>query len=203
MPFDMKRENIIRVAAVAGFLAAVSVGGCSRMSTEELRLSGIEQLENGDYEAASRSFAEALEACRGEVGELQYDILKYRAEASFMLEDYERASETWEKLMILDEDPENQMEYNKRLMACDAAKANLRGKELMEEGDYKAALSEFEKGLATGDESMSRVLRFNRACCYEFMGEYEKALEEFSSYISEFPDDEAAFKEYNFLKTRV
>ena len=70
MPFDMKRENIIRVAAVAGFLAAVSVGGCSRMSTEELRLSGIEQLENGDYEAASKSFAEALEAWHSREGKV-------------------------------------------------------------------------------------------------------------------------------------
>ncbi len=193
----------LRSGAVAFFAGLVILSGCSRASGEELRLQGIEELEAGDYEAASRSFAKALSATMGEVGELQYDILRYRAETSFKLSDYEGAADTWRKLKELDENPLNQAEYDRLILTCDAAVANLRGKELMDSGDYEGALAEFDRGLELGDEKMSRILRFNRACCYEYMGDYERALEEFTEYLQEFPDDEEAFKEYNFLKTRV
>ena len=202
MSSDPKKLRILKPVAVSALFALVFAAGCGRMSAGELRLQGIEELEAGNYEAASKSFADALDASEGKVGKTQYDILKYRAEVSFKLSDYERAAETWRKLKILDEDPENQSEYDNLIMTCDAAAANMRGKELMEAGDYEVALSEFDRGIAIGDERMNRILRFNRACCYEYMGDYESALEEFTAYVQEFPEDEEAFKEYNFLKTR-
>ena len=123
MSSDPKKLRILKPVAVSALFALVFAAGCGRMSAGELRLQGIEELEAGNYEAASKSFADALDASEGKVGKTQYDILKYRAEVSFKLSDYERAAETWRKLKILDEDPENQSEYDNLIMTCDAAAA--------------------------------------------------------------------------------
>ncbi|MDY6305927.1 MAG: hypothetical protein SPL94_08210, partial [Oribacterium sp.] len=57
---------------------------CSNKKVEELRLSGIDQLEKGKYEEAIDTLNQALQAGRGEVSETQFDILLYRAEAEYM-----------------------------------------------------------------------------------------------------------------------
>ena len=68
--------------------------------------------------------------------------------------------------------------------------------------NYETALSYIEKGLKKADKDSERALLYNEAICYEYMGNYDKALELFESYVGKYPEDKAAKKEYNFLKTR-
>lgn len=72
----------------------------------------------------------------------------------------------------------------------------------MESGDYEKALSYAAEGLALADESVKADLKFNEAVCYEYMGQYGKALELFRSYTAEFGNDEKAEHEIAFLVTR-
>lgn len=72
----------------------------------------------------------------------------------------------------------------------------------MEAGEYEKALSYSEAGQALSDQEAIRELKFNEAVCYEYLGEYGKALELFQGYIAEFGDDGKAEHEIAFLVTR-
>ena len=97
----MKRfgNSLGRFAAV--FCAAAMVlAGCDGVTEEQLatRESAIGMMENGDYEGAVATFNGLVEEAT-KVTEFELDILKYRAEAEFLLEDYEAALHTYRTLM--------------------------------------------------------------------------------------------------------
>ncbi len=69
-------------------------------------------------------------------------------------------------------------------------------------GDYESALTAFQTGLGLSDLSFDRELRYNEIVAYEKLGNPLQAKELMESYISDYPGDEVAQKEYQFLKTR-
>jgi tetratricopeptide (TPR) repeat protein len=69
-------------------------------------------------------------------------------------------------------------------------------------GDYEAALSAFEAGLALNDPGMTQSLSWNQIAVYEFLGEFQKANVLIGNYMQKFPDDEKAKREADFLSTR-
>mgnify|MGYP002753976468 FL=1 len=75
------------------------------------------------------------------------------------------------------------------------------GKFYYEIEDYQTALAWFEKGL--GLEASNRELLFNQAACYEHMHDYQKALDLFKTYQSNFQDDAKAAHEIAFLESRL
>lgn len=68
--------------------------------------------------------------------------------------------------------------------------------------NYEKALEYFEKGLphATGN-AWAEIMK-NEVAVYEKQGDFEKAKEVMAQYIEVCPNDEAAMREYEFLKTR-
>lgn len=72
----------------------------------------------------------------------------------------------------------------------------------MEAEDYEAALAHAETGLALSDDRARQELLFNQAVCYEYLGQYDKALELFQSYAAAYENDAAAEHEIAFLVTR-
>ena len=60
----------------------------------------------------------------------------------------------------------------------------------------------FQAGLQCEDASLQQSLRFNEAIAYEYLSDFEKAGELLSAYLKDYPNDEAAQREYEFLKTR-
>ena len=62
------------------------------------------------------------------------------------------------------------------------------------------AAADTDRTAAAGNAK--RDLRFNEAVCYEYMGDFERALELFRNYVSEFGSDEKAEHEIAFLETR-
>lgn len=83
--------------------AALLLGGCQRVSKEQLeyREAGIALLDQGDYAGALEQFEKAL-AVSKRVSEFETDILKYRAETEYLLEDYEAAAHTYEMMCQID-----------------------------------------------------------------------------------------------------
>lgn len=85
-------------------VGALFLSSCGQSGKERaaLRLSGIEKLEAGDYSGAVEDFDSAIQASRGRVGSFEIDVLKYRAEAEYLLADYQAAAHTYDVLLEVD-----------------------------------------------------------------------------------------------------
>lgn len=95
---------------------------------------------------------------------------------------------------------------------------NLRGLSAMYQADYDTALTAFEAGVALPAEgsytdadkktqsvdysAVIQEMKFNRIVCFEKKLDWESAKVEMEAYIAEYPDDESAQKEAEFLATR-
>lgn len=70
------------------------------------------------------------------------------------------------------------------------------------ENDYASALSYFQTGILTNDASLMQELKWNEIVCYEYLGDFKTACSKAGEYVTLYPDDAAALREYEFLKTR-
>lgn len=98
----MKQIKRLKRGKISLFLAAavLSLGilsGCGAESKEakEARMTGIEQLNAGNYQDAIDSFGKALDESDGIVNSFELDVLKYRGEAEYKLADYKAAAQTY------------------------------------------------------------------------------------------------------------
>ena len=72
----------------------------------------------------------------------------------------------------------------------------------MAKGEYQKALDAFQAGMKLGDSAMLQSLSFNEVVAYEYLGEYEQAYALLTKYLTNYPDDEQAKRENDFLATR-
>lgn len=72
----------------------------------------------------------------------------------------------------------------------------------MQMKDYEGALLAFQEAMNIEDNGIMQVLKMNEIIAYEMLGEYKKASVLLDGYLKIYPDDEAAAREYTFLKTR-
>lgn len=72
----------------------------------------------------------------------------------------------------------------------------------MKQGDYDAALATLESGISKGEGSSLKELLGNEIAIYEQKGDFETAKLKMESYLEQYPEDEAAQREYVFLRTR-
>lgn len=70
------------------------------------------------------------------------------------------------------------------------------------QGDYSSALSYFETGLGLNDLESRKALLYNEAVTYEYLLDFDTAASKMASYVAAYPDDYAAARENEFLKTR-
>lgn len=138
----MRRSGCVKrcgVCAAALLCVLLSLSGCQKESREESRLTGISALDAGNYETAIVSFDQALERSGGRVGAFELDVLKYRAEAEYLLGDYEASAHTYDVLIQVDQElPEY---LNGRCMSY----ASL--------GEVEAALADYTRSLSLDPES--------------------------------------------------
>ena len=92
----LKREKVSLFLAAA-VLSLGILSGCGTESKEakEARMTGIEQLNAGNYQDAIDSFGKALDESDGIVNSFELDVLKYRGEAEYKLADYKAAAQTY------------------------------------------------------------------------------------------------------------
>ena len=69
-------------------------------------------------------------------------------------------------------------------------------------GEYEAALNAFQAGIAIEGNELMQVLKFNEIVAYEYLGDFKQATVLMQKYLSTYPDDEKALREYEFLQTR-
>lgn len=69
--------------------------------------------------------------------------------------------------------------------------------------DYESADEWIQKGLAFENSNVIQELKRNEIACLEGSGDLSGAFEKLASYVTDYPDDEAAVTEYEFLKDRA
>ncbi len=135
----------------------------------------------GEYQKAYL----ALEEAKGEGGVEAYLYLGMAYEATG---DYNYAASVYNSYLTKVGD--DAQVYN-QLGLCEVKK-----------GEYARALEVFQMGLQTQNSTMKQALQFNEIVAYEYLGEFEKAAALMKTYMSAYPDDAQAAREYEFLSTR-
>ena len=99
----LKREKVsLFLAAAVLSLGILSGCGAESKEAKEARMTGIEQLNAGNYQDAIDSFGKALDESDGIVNSFELDVLKYRGEAEYKLADYKAAAQTYGILAEVD-----------------------------------------------------------------------------------------------------
>lgn len=135
----------------------------------------------GEYQKACL----ALEEARGEGSAESYLYLGRAYEATG---DYNYAASVYSS--YLGQYEANAEVYN-QLGLCEMAR-----------GEYTKALEAFQAGMQLENSTMMQALSFNEIVAYEYLGEYERAYVLINNYLKNYPDDQQARREYDFLSTR-
>ncbi|MCR5556833.1 MAG: tetratricopeptide repeat protein [Butyrivibrio sp.] len=123
----------------------------------------------------------------------------------------ERDQEKEPVVLLLGQTGEKQGDYNYAIsvyktflseVPSSAKVYNQLGMCQIRQGDYDGAVSSFEAGLSADDKEMNQALRLNEITAYEYMGEFSMAQSLMSSYLEDYPEDDAAQRENIFLSTR-
>ena len=159
-------------------------------------LRGSAELELGDYESAKADFDHyylgeyqkaylALDEARDKGGA---DSYLYLGRAYAATGDYNYASSVYNN--YLSKQGPNAEIYNE-LGLCEMAKK-----------EYQNALAAFQAGKQIEGNSLMQTLCFNEIVAYEYLEDYQQAEVLMNAYLQNYPDDQTAIREQQFLSTR-
>lgn len=135
----------------------------------------------GDYEQA-RDYLSRLETSK------DYGAALYLGRTYEALGDYNYASGIYAGYV---ENDQSKAEIYNQLGLC-----------RMQMKEYSQALEAFQAAMNIEDNGMMQTLKFNEIVAYEYIGDYKTAAALMNSYLKSYPDDGAAKREYEFLRTR-
>ena len=135
----------------------------------------------GDYERAYL----ALEQAKDKGKEESYLYLGRAYEATG---DYNYAANVYNSYLSIHD---GSAELYNQLGLCEMAR-----------GDYQKALEAFQAGMKLEDNPILQTLSFNEIVAYEHLGQFNTASALMHNYLNNYPDDEQARREYEFLVTR-
>lgn len=174
------------------------LNGCGNR-VEELRLQGIDLVEKGKYEEAITTLDEAMERSRGRVGAEQYDILLYKAEAEYMLGDYDAARKIIETLREVNGDQEVYLQFQTQL---DARQYIESATKALNDGDMNAARESLDQAKAAGLTN-DKDYQFDELVYLEKTAQWTEAYEAVQTFLENYPGDADATRELAFLRTRI
>ena len=151
-------------------------------------LGAVSLANSGDAEGAENRLESGTKADEKHAAAGYAEAMEALGAAYMTAGDETKADEIYQTLV--EEGFSSTEVYNRWMMAA------------MKKGDYEEALQHGEAGLALSDDRAKKEIAFNQAVCYEYLGQYEKALELFRSYEEQYGQDEKADHEIAFLVTR-
>ena len=187
----------MKTAAWVGCVTLLLTGCGNRV--EELRLQGIDLVEKGKYEEAITTLDEAMERSRGRVGAEQYDILLYKAEAEYMLGDYDAARKIIETLREVNGDQEVYLQFQTQL---DARQYIESATKALNDGDMDAARESLDQAKAAGLTN-DKDYQFDELVYLEKTAQWAEAYEAVQTFLENYPGDADATRELAFLRTRI
>lgn len=178
----MRKKWMIGLIFVLCFLT-----GCQKVNYIK---DGTDQLNAGEYENAIEQFEQAIAE-----GDRLDEAYKGIGFAHYEMEEYAQALDAFENALKKGAD-RTPMIYN--LMGiCE-----------MKLGNYQGALNDFNIGLISAEtvegdyEAIVQEMKYNEVVCYENIQNWSSARTKIEEYILLYPDDQAAQKEAQFLRTR-
>lgn len=200
--YEKAQEDFDRVLALTS-------GECDRL------ISIYQVLEENGYREIGRQYLQTALSENGErmkaydKGRIYYYLEDYQQACNFLEES--RDTGTAESYLFLGKAYEATGDYNyassvyNSYIAKDTTNAavyNQLGLCRMKQGDYQQALETFQTAMNIENNGMIQTLKFNEIVAYEYLGDFQRAAVLMNNYVSTYPDDTKAQREYEFLKTR-
>ncbi len=177
---------------IAVLIMGVSIACVSAGCANALK-DGTDALEAGDYETAVTEFQKAVSDGNEEMEAEGYRGLGM---AYYETGEYAQALEAFQN--AVNQGAEQTVQIYNLMGVC-----------AMQTGDYGNALESIRAGLALADSGredadadLVREMEYNEIICYERQADWENAKQKIAEYVNQYPDDEAAQKEAEFLETR-
>lgn len=180
--YNMIAERLISVGLTEDadtiLTEATELKGSSLSDTREL---GVSYLLLGEYDTAETYLSKAKEGGDTEaIYELArlYEAIGDTEQASAMYLAYAEASGDSTEVL------------------------NDLGQDKLAHGEYEKALSFFQTALQNESADNRQELLRGEIASLEYLSDFSGAREKMESYLAEYPDDESAQREYEFLKSR-
>lgn len=193
----MKKNSIKTVLICIVFLLFTACAKNNKIL--EYRREGINAIRNNNYSDALNYFNIAIKTGNGQVGELQYDLLMYKAECLFMLGKYEECRNVYS--ILVDINPNNKQFKELYGLLNDISKLT-ELKNALNNDDTELSAELINQIKNSGIEHDKSVL-FNQAVLYEKQGNWRDALNTFNYYIKLYPNDQLALQEINFITVQL
>lgn len=134
-----------------------------------------------DYEGAREELTEAIK-------EGDQDAVLLLGKVYLTIEDVASARAMYQDYLNSTENPAKA--YN-GMALCDIYEKN-----------YDGALKNIQEGLEFNDQDEQQSLLFNEIVAYEYKLDFETAKQKMAAYLEQYPEDEAAIRENQFLQSR-
>ena len=195
----MKNKFTKSLFIISMIIIVAFTTSCKSSQIMQYRNYGIDYLENKNYEEALNYFNEAIKMGNGAVGKVQYDLLLYKAECLFMLKKYDEAKKVYEILMSVG--PFNKT-YKELYDNVSSITALVDFKMYLDNDDVEKPEESLKKLVELGMEHQKSVM-FNQAVLYEKKAEWKDALNSFNYYLKQYPGDEDAMHEVEFINAEL
>ena len=175
----MKRTKKL-ITLILVIMMSAMMTGCSPYNA------GVKSLEKGEYFSAIDSFNEAIEKEKNVA-----DSYRGLGIALWEAENYQGAYDAMEDSL------EQGTKEN-------ATIHSIMGNCAMQTENYEKAAEHYESALSMKDisDELKKETRYNLIAAYEYVGNVDKAKEKLEEYIADYPDDESALREADFLESR-
>lgn len=190
------KKIIYKIVLIIPILLLVA---CTNRKIMQYKSYGMDYIENSNYEEALSYFNEAIRLGNGEVGPVQYELLLYKAECLFMLKRYSEAKEIYETLLSIDK---NNKQYKELYNNVSSIVNLVEFKTAIDSGEIDKADSILSELRGLGLEHEKSVM-YNQAVLYEKKGEWKNALNAFNYYLKQYPGDEGAMHEIEFINAQL
>ena len=158
---------------------------CTNRKIMQYKSYGMDYIENSNYEEALSYFNEAIRLGK--------------AECLFMLKRYSEAKEIYETLLSIDK---NNKQYKELYNNVSSIVNLVEFKTAIDSGEIDKADSILSELRGLGLEHEKSVM-YNQAVLYEKKGEWKNALNAFNYYLKQYPGDEGAMHEIEFINAQL
>lgn len=190
-------HKVIKIFIVFAFLIVST--SCANKKINQYKIYGLDYLANEDYEEALNYFDMAILEGNGAIGATQYELLLYKAECLFMLNRYKEAKEVYEILIKIDKNNSTYKELYNNLKSISGL---IEFKDALDEGRLDDA-DEILTTLKNDGFEQEKSVIYNQAVLYEKRGEWKNALNTFNYYLKQYPGDEDALHEIEFISAQL
>ena len=188
-----------RILKISLVFSLIFLFACVNRKINQYKTYGIDYLDNGNYEEALSYFNEAIKLGDGEVGTMQYEILLYKAECLFMLERYVEARDIYKTLLSIDK---NNKTYNELYNNVNTIASLVEFRTAIDNDNVEEADRILQELREAGLEHEKSVM-YNQAVLYEKKAEWKNALNAFNYYLKQYPGDEDASHEIEFINAQL